>query len=85
VERSTLRYDGNFVDHDSHESIATRKALNSWLEDLASRTKRDLSAVARILDEPTGADRQLEVYRETNSTIEVAGDVAERTKSSVGG
>ncbi|HVF02653.1 MAG TPA: YbdK family carboxylate-amine ligase [Rubrobacteraceae bacterium] len=76
---------GNFVDHDSHESIATRKALNSWLEDLASRTKRDLSAVARILDEPTGADRQLEVYRETNSTIEVARDVAERTKSSVGG
>ncbi len=74
---------GNFVDHDSHESIATRKALNSWLEDLASRTKRDLSAVARILDEPTGADRQLEVYRETSSTYEVARDVAERTKSSV--
>jgi carboxylate-amine ligase len=76
---------GDFVDHDSHESMATRKALNSWLEDLASRTKRDLSAVARILDEPTGADRQLEVYRETNSTIEVARDVADRTKSSVGG
>ncbi len=76
---------GDFVDHDSHESMATRKALNSWLEDLASRTKRDLSAVARILDEPTGADRQLQVYRETNSTYEVVRDVVERTKSSVEG
>jgi hypothetical protein len=32
---------------------------------------------------PTGADRQLEVYRETNSTYEVARDIAERTRSSV--
>ena len=74
---------GNFVDHNSHESTPTRKVLSHWLEDLESRTKRDLSAVARILDEPTGADHQLEVYRETNSTYQVARDIAERTKSSV--
>jgi carboxylate-amine ligase len=73
---------GDFVDHGSHESIAARKALSDWLEDLESRTKWDLSAVGRILDEPTGADRQLEVWRETNSTYEVAWDVAERTRSS---
>jgi carboxylate-amine ligase len=77
--------EGEFVDHDSHESVPTRKVLTGWLEHLESRTKRDLSAVARILDVPTGADRQLEVYRETNSTYEVARDIAERTRSSVEG
>ncbi|CAA9438341.1 MAG: Enzymatic protein of unknown function [uncultured Rubrobacteraceae bacterium] len=84
---SAQRYgmNGDFVDHDSHESIATRKVLSRWLEDLESRTKRDLSAVARILNEQTGADRQLEVWRETNSAYEVARDVVERTKSSVEG
>jgi glutamate---cysteine ligase / carboxylate-amine ligase len=84
---SAQRYgmEGEFVDHDSHESVATRKVLTGWLEHLESRTKRDLSAVARILDVPTGADRQLEVYRETNSTYEVARDIAERTRSSVEG
>jgi glutamate---cysteine ligase / carboxylate-amine ligase len=84
---SAQRYgmEGEFVDHDSHESVATRKVLTGWLEHLESRTKRDLSAVARLLDTPTGADRQLEVYRETSSTYEVARDIAERTRSSVEG
>ena len=83
---SAQRYgmEGDFVDHDSHEGVATQKVLTGWLEHLESRTKRDLSAVARILDVPTGADRQLEVYRETNSTYEVARDLAERTRSSIG-
>ena len=82
---SAQRYgmNGAFVDHDSHESIATRKVLENWLGHLESRTKRDLSSVARILHEPTGADRQLEVYRETNSIYEVARDAAERTRHSV--
>jgi glutamate---cysteine ligase / carboxylate-amine ligase len=75
--------EGEFVDHDSHESIPTRKVLAEWLEHLESRTERNLSAVARILDIPTGADRQLEVYRETNSTYKVAHDIAERTSASV--
>jgi hypothetical protein len=57
--------------------------LTGWLEQLEARTKQDLSAVSRILEMPTGADRQLEVYRETNSTYEVARDIAERTRSSV--
>ncbi|MCA1737322.1 MAG: YbdK family carboxylate-amine ligase [Actinobacteria bacterium] len=76
---------GEFVDYDSHESVTTRKVLTGWLEHLESRTKRDLSAVARILDVPTGADRQLAVYRETNSTYEVVRDVAARTRSSIEG
>ena len=80
---SAQRYglDGDFVDHDSHESVPARKALSEWLENLQALTKKDLSAVGRILDEPTEADLQLEVWRETNSTFEVARDVAERTRA----
>ena len=84
---SAQRYglEGDFVDHDSHESVATRKVLEGWLERLEANTKRDLSGVGRILDEPTGADRQLEVWRETNSAFEVALDVADRTRRSTDG
>jgi glutamate---cysteine ligase / carboxylate-amine ligase len=80
---SAQRYgmSGDFVDHGSHESVPTREVLTGWLERLESRTKRDLSVVGRLLDEPTGADRQLEVWRETHSTWEVARDVAERTRA----
>ena len=82
---SAQRYglDGSFVDHNSHESIKTRKVLEGWLEYLELRTKRDLSGIGRILDEPTGADRQLEVWRETGSAADVARDIAERTWASI--
>ena len=83
AQRYGLR--GDFVDHDSHEAVPTRKVLETWLEHLESQTRRDLSAVGRILHEPTGADRQLEVWRETGSALEVARDVAERTRVSVKG
>jgi len=75
--------DGSFVDHNSHETIKTRKILEGWLEYLESRTKRDLSGIGRLLDEPTGAERQLEVWRETGSAVEVARDIAERTRASI--
>ncbi|MDQ3910754.1 MAG: YbdK family carboxylate-amine ligase [Actinomycetota bacterium] len=80
---SAQRYglEGKFVNHDSHESVPTRKVLNRWLETLEARKRWDLCAVARILDEPTEADRQLEVWRETRSVGEVARDVAERTRA----
>ena len=80
---SAQRYglEGEFVDHDTHESIPTRKVLSWWLESLETRTGRDLSAVGRILSTPTEADRQLEVWRETGSVAEVARDVAKRTQT----
>ena len=53
AQRYGLR--GNFVDHESHESVATHKVLEGWLNYLESRTKWDLSGMERILDEPTGA------------------------------
>ena len=84
---SAQRYglEGDFVDHNSHENVKTRKVLEGWLEHLQVRTNRDLSAVERILDEPTGADRQLQVWRQTGSIVEVARDVAERARDSVPG
>jgi carboxylate-amine ligase len=80
---SAQRYglEGDFVHHNSHDSVKTREILDGWLVYLESRTKRHLSGVGRILDEPTGADRQLEVYRGTSSIYEVARDVAERTQA----
>ena len=82
---SAQRYglEGDFVDHDSHESAPVQKVMDRWLETLEARTGRDLSAVGGILDEPTEADRQLEVWRETGSAVEVARDVAKRTRASV--
>jgi carboxylate-amine ligase len=82
---SAQRYglEGDFVDHDSHENAPIQKVMDRWLETLEARTGRDLSAVRGILDEPTEADRQLEVWRETGSAVEVARDVAKRTRASV--
>jgi glutamate---cysteine ligase / carboxylate-amine ligase len=84
---SAQRYglEGDFVDHDSHESVPVQKVMDRWLETLEARTGRDLSAVGGILDEPTEADRQLEVWQETGSAVEVARDVVNRTRASVEG
>jgi hypothetical protein len=59
--------------------------MDRWLETLEARTGRDLSAVGGILDEPTEADRQIEVWQETGSAVEVARDVVNRTRASVEG
>jgi carboxylate-amine ligase len=80
---SAQRYglNGDFVDHDSHETVKTRKVLEAWLKHLELRTKKDLSTVGRILELPTEAERQLEVWRETSSIAEVARDIAARTRA----
>ncbi|TCJ17372.1 YbdK family carboxylate-amine ligase [Rubrobacter taiwanensis] len=78
---SAQRYgmEGVLVDHETHEGIPTRRALERFLEYLQP-AGRDLSGVERILDEPAGAERQLEVWRETGSLVEVARDIARRTR-----
>ncbi|QIN79192.1 YbdK family carboxylate-amine ligase [Rubrobacter marinus] len=82
---SAQRYglEGTFIDAASHESVPTRKVLESWFRLLEASTERDLSGAARLLDEPTEADRQLEVWRETGSAVEVARDAARRTRAAV--
>ena len=83
---SAQRYglNGSFIDHDARETTATRNALETLIKDLEKNTGRDLSGAIRILELPTEADRQLEVYKETGSTREVARDLAARTSSSTG-
>jgi carboxylate-amine ligase len=72
-----------FIDHEARKAVETRRVLETLIEDLESNTGHDLSKTAKILELPTEADRQLEVYRETNSTLEVVRDLAERTRNSV--
>ena len=78
---SAQRYglEGNFIDHDTHDAIETRTALETLLTRLSEIDTRDLSGLERILDEPTESVRQLEVWRKTGSTLEVAKDLAART------
>ena len=72
----------SFVDHATHETVETRQAIDNLAEHLEEQTARDLSGIGHILRSPTGADRQLEVYEETGSTLEVAKDLAKRVRGS---
>jgi carboxylate-amine ligase len=78
---SAQRYglEGVFIDHETHEPAETRTALETLVSRLSENTTRDLSKLERILDEPTESVRQLEVWRETGSTLEVARVLARRT------
>jgi glutamate---cysteine ligase / carboxylate-amine ligase len=78
---SAQRYglEGIFIDHKTHESVETRTAIETLLTRLSEATIRDLSGLERALGEPTESVRQLEVWRETGSTLEVARDLAART------
>jgi carboxylate-amine ligase len=79
---SAQRYgmSGYFVDHDTHEPVETRRTVEGLFESLDGAASRDLSPLQRLLEEPTESVRQLEVWRETGSTVEVARDLAERTR-----
>jgi glutamate---cysteine ligase / carboxylate-amine ligase len=82
---SAQRYglEGSFIDHATHEAVETRSAIRSLVAGLSETTDRDLSGLRRILEEPTESVRQLEVWRERGSTLEVARDLAQRTRASV--
>ena len=83
---SAQRYgmNGSLTDHKTHEIVETRRAVHDLLEGLHEGSERDFAPLALLLDEPTESERQLEVWRETNSVVEVARDVAERTRSAAG-
>jgi carboxylate-amine ligase len=72
---------GSLTDHETHENVETRRAVHDLFEDLHDKSDRDLAPLALLLDEPTESERQLEVWRETDSVQEVARDVAERTRA----
>jgi glutamate---cysteine ligase / carboxylate-amine ligase len=78
---SAQRYglEGTFIDHETREAVETRTAIGYLLTHLSESTNRDLSGLTRALDEPTESIRQLEVWHETGSIIEVAKDLVNRT------
>lgn len=76
--------EGAFIDHATHEAVETRSAIRSLVTRLSKTTDRDLSGLRSVVEEPTESVRQLEVWRETGSTLEVARDLARRTRASVG-
>ena len=80
---SAQRYglEGLFIDHETHEAVETRTAIDTLVEHLSEATARDLSGLERVLDGPTESVRQLEVWRQTGSTLEVAKDLARRTSA----
>jgi carboxylate-amine ligase len=80
---SAQRYglEGIFIDHETREAVDTRAAIETLVTRLSGATYRDLSGLERILDGPTESVRQLEVWRETGSTLEVAKDLARRTSA----
>jgi glutamate---cysteine ligase / carboxylate-amine ligase len=80
---SAQRYglEGIFIDHQTHEAVETRTAVETLVGRLSKATYRDLSGVERALGGPTESVRQLEVWRETGSTLEVAKDLARRAST----
>jgi carboxylate-amine ligase len=82
AQRFGLR--GDFIDHATRTAIPTRAALETLLTRVEKGSDRDVSDAGRLLDKPTGADRQLEVWRETGSLQEVVRDLSERLRASVG-
>ncbi|MBA2443133.1 MAG: YbdK family carboxylate-amine ligase [Rubrobacter sp.] len=76
---------GYFVDFERRELTETRRVLEAMIRALEANTGRDLSGASSLLDAPVEADRQLEVYRETGSVVEVARDLARRNRESVEG
>jgi carboxylate-amine ligase len=80
---SAQRYglEGIFIDHETREAVQTLTAIESLVTYLSESTNRNLCSISRVLEEPTESLRQLQVWRETGSTIEVAKDLVERTSA----
>jgi glutamate---cysteine ligase / carboxylate-amine ligase len=83
---SAQRYglEGVFIDHTTHEAVETRRTIRDLVTRLSGITDRDLSGLRALVEEPTESVRQLEVWQDTGSTLEVARDLAQRTRASVG-
>ena len=83
-----VRYglDGKLIDFGKEIEVDTRDLIREYLrfvddavEELGSR--EEINVIYRMLEEGTGADRQLRVFAETNSLKAVVDDMAEQTKA----
>lgn len=78
--------DGKMIDFGKEEEVRTRSLILELLDfiddvvdDLGSR--KEIEYVHKILEEGTGADRQLKVYEETGDLVKVVDFVIEETVS----
>lgn len=71
--------EGEFLDFERGEATKTRHAIQSLIRWLETGTDRDLSGAWKLLEDGPESVRQLKVYRETGSTLEVVRDLAGRT------
>ena len=80
---SAQRYglEGNFIDLDTRENVETPAAIQALISRLSETSNRDLSSLTRMAYERTESTRQLEVWHDTSSTLEVAKDLANRTSA----
>src|SRR5215212_3051652 len=78
---SAQRYglEGTFMNHETGEAVETLAALDALVSSLSESSDRDLSGLTRLLDEPTESTRQLQVWHDTGSIVEVAQDLVNRT------
>ena len=83
-----VRYglDGKLIDFGKEIEVDMRELMREYLrfvddavEELGSR--EEINVIYRMLEEGTGADRQLRVFAETNSLKAVVDDMAEQTKA----
>jgi carboxylate-amine ligase len=72
---------GTFIDHETKEAVETPTAIEDLVAQLSETTNRNLSSLVSVLDAPTESTRQLEVWHETGSTLEVAKDLVNRTSA----
>jgi len=75
---------GEFIDFERGEAVETRRAVESLIGWLDAETGRDLSGAWKLLEEGPESVRQLEVYRETGSTLAVVRNLEARTIASLG-
>src|SRR5215203_5189782 len=78
---SAQRYglEGTFMNHETGEAVETLAAIDALVSSLSESSDRDLSGLTRMLDEPTESTRQLQVWHDTGSIVEVAQDLVNRT------
>ena len=80
---SAQRYglEGTFINHDTREAVETPAAIDALITRLSENSNRDLSSLTQVLEEPTESTRQLTVWHDTGSTVEVAKDLVNRTSA----
>ena len=72
---------GIFIENETKRAVETRTAIEDLVTHLSETTGRNLSGLTQLIGKPTESTRQLEVWQDTGSTLEVAKDLVNRTST----